>query len=77
MAARREMTCLSLNQMLHELRAERDKVSVVIVQLEELARSDNGVTVPRSRRGRKSMGEAERRVVSERMKLYWASRRKA
>jgi hypothetical protein len=68
---------MDLNQMLHELRAERDKLSAVIVELEELASSDNGVTVPRSRRGRKSMGEAERRVVSERMKNYWASRRRA
>jgi hypothetical protein len=29
-----------------------------------------------SHRGRKSMAEEERRIVSERMKKYWASRRK-
>ena len=28
------------------------------------------------RRGRKSMGEAERQQVSERMKRYWTGRRK-
>jgi hypothetical protein len=36
-----------------------------------------GTLVPHSRRGRKSMGEAERREVSARLKRYWAKRRKS
>jgi hypothetical protein len=32
--------------------------------------------VPPGRRGRKSMGDEERQQVSERMKRYWARRRR-
>ena len=69
---------MDLNQTITELRAERDRLAIAIAQLEMLAGTGNGsAPAPRSRRGRKSMGEAERREVSERMKRYWANRRKA
>jgi len=68
---------VDLNKTVTDLRAERDKLEAVIKELEALngIRQD-GVRI-RSPRGRKSMGEAERREVSERMKKYWAKRRKA
>jgi hypothetical protein len=68
---------MDLNQALRELRAHRDRLNATIEQLEELAASSDGSRPAGKRRGRKSMGEAERREVSERMKRYWASRRKA
>lgn len=68
---------MNLNQTITELRAERDQLDRVIAQLESLAAFGNGEQPARSTRGRKSMGEAERHEVSERMKRYWAKRRKA
>lgn len=69
---------MDLTYAITELRAECERLDRAIAQLEALAGSRNGsAPVPRSRRGRKSMGEAERREVSERMKRYWANRRKA
>ena len=68
---------MDLTQTLHEFRAHRDRLKATIAQLEELAGSTNGVQPTRKRRGRRSMGEAERNAVSERMKRYWASRRAA
>jgi len=69
---------MDLNKAITELRSRRDKLEAVIKQLEALNGSgDATMLAPRSRRGRKSMGEAERREVSARMKKYWASRRKA
>jgi hypothetical protein len=55
---------------LEELHAERERLSKMIASLE--AASGMGSR----RRGRKSMSAAERRQVSERMKQYWASRRR-
>jgi len=69
---------MELSRAINELRAQRDRIATAIAQLESL--NSSGFTagpIDRSRRGRKSMGEAERRDVSERMKKYWASRRKA
>lgn len=65
-------------QIIQELRDQRARLDSAIAQLETLAGSGDGNGIAlRSRRGRKSMGEAERREVSTRMKKYWASRRKA
>jgi hypothetical protein len=68
---------MDLNKTITDLRAERDKLEAVIKELEQL----NGIRQEglriQSPRGRKSMGEAERRDVSERMRRYWASRREA
>ncbi len=69
---------MDLNPPIRYLREQHAKLVAAIERLEELAGSTNGsAPAPRSRRGRKSMGAAERREVSERMKKYWASRRKA
>ena len=69
---------MDLSGAIRELREQHAKLVAAIEQLEALASFSNGTSpTPRSTRGRKSMGEAERREVSERMKKYWASRRKA
>jgi hypothetical protein len=55
------------------LHAELKKVDQAIATLEGLV---SGAGVPSvSRRGRKSMSAEERKIVSERMKKYWARRR--
>ena len=51
---------------------EKKRLETAIASLESLAAKGGDDISPR-RRGRKSMGEAERRVVSERMKKYWAN----
>ena len=66
---------MDLNETIRELREEHTRLSAVIAQLESLNESNE--RPQGSRRGRKSMGDAERREVSERMKRYWASRRLA
>jgi hypothetical protein len=60
---------------LAEARARLDLVRKAIDGLESLNGFCGIIVRPKSRRGRKSMGAAERTEVSERMKKYWASRR--
>ena len=70
---------MDLEKAIEHLHAERERLEKVIAALEELQRSSTGTALeprPVTRRGRKSMGSAERQQVSERMKKYWASRRK-
>jgi hypothetical protein len=58
---------------LHELQEELQRIDRVIQNLEMLAA---GKAAPMmNRRGRKNMSPAERKLVSERMRNYWASRR--
>jgi hypothetical protein len=68
---------MDLYKTIAELRARRDQLEQIIVQLEELRSSDSGAG-PRGtkRRGRKFMGPDERAEVSRRMKQYWANRAK-
>jgi len=71
---------MDLYKAIQDLYAEKDKLERVIASLEELQRTA-AATAPllpkgAKRRGRKSMGARERAEVSERMKKYWASRRK-
>lgn len=69
---------MDLSRAIEYLYAERDRLVTAIAQLESLNNSGAATTTRvRSRRGRKSMGAAERREVSERMRKYWARRRKA
>ena len=69
---------MDYSQNIQEQRDEQARIDSTIAQLETLAGSGDGNGIaPRSRRGRKSMGEAERREVSARMKKYWAIQRKA
>ena len=65
---------MDLNSAIRELHKELDKLNQVIASLEELELT--GVLPTAARRGRKSMGDDERQLVSERMKKYWAGRRK-
>lgn len=66
---------MNLQNIIQELLAEKARLEVTITALESLAATSNGDIAPATRRGRKSMGEDERRAVSERMKRYWANRR--
>jgi len=70
---------MDLYKTIQDLYAEKEKLERVIASLEELQRAAG--TIPSlaktgKRRGRKSMDAKERQQVSERMKKYWASRRK-
>jgi len=64
---------MDLYKAIQELTAQKRQIDLAIATLEALIRGETAP--PKSRRGRKNMSEAERRVVSERMRAYWASRR--
>ncbi len=71
---------MDLYKVIQELHQEKSKLERVIASLEELQRTANASSewLPAvKRRGRKSMPAEERAQVSERMKRYWAARRKA
>jgi hypothetical protein len=68
---------MNLDKTVENLRAERIRLDEAIAALEAL---QAGVPINdgkgrRKRRGRKSMGSAERDEVSRRMKKYWAGQR--
>jgi hypothetical protein len=65
---------MDLNKSIRDLYEELKKLNEVIESLEQF-QSTGTLPAPR-RRGRKSMDEGERKVVSERMKKYWDGRRK-
>ena len=71
---------MDLYKAIQDLYAEKEKLERVIASLEELQRTAGAVPVliakPPRRRGRKSMSSEERQEVSERMRKYWAARRK-
>jgi hypothetical protein len=72
---------MDLYKAIQDLYAEKEKLERVIASLEELQRAAEAVSSPPplesgKRRGRKSMGSKERQEVSERMKKYWAGRKK-
>jgi hypothetical protein len=70
---------MDLGKAIQELRREKERLERVIASLEELQRSAGAVpalTERVQRRGRKFMGPQERQEVSQRMKKYWAARRK-
>ena len=70
---------MDLYKAIQELYAEKEKLERVIASLEELQKTAGSLPLPPSgskRRGRKSMSSKEREEVSERMKRYWANRRK-
>ncbi len=60
---------MDYQHLIRDLLAQKERLERAIQELEKLA------SQPPKRRGRKSMGDEERRAVSERMKKYWASRR--
>lgn len=59
-----------LGGAIRDLHAELEKLNQVIAIMEECQRTGTLL----ARRGRKSMIEAERRLVSERMKKSWSSK---
>jgi hypothetical protein len=65
---------MDINKAIRELHQELEKLNEVIASLEVFERT--GTLPGPQRRGRKSMGERERKLVSERMKKYWASQRR-
>ena len=68
-----------LFKAIQELYAEKERLERVIASLEELQRSAGAVPAVSKvakRRGRKFMDPKERQEVSDRMKKYWAARRK-
>ena len=70
---------MDLFKAIQELYAEKERLERVIASLEELQRSAGAVpavTEGVKRRGRKFMDPKERQEVSDRMKKYWATRRK-
>jgi hypothetical protein len=70
---------MDLYKAIRDLYAEKEKLERVIASLEELQRTAGGKGLlldGAKRRGRKSMNSRERQEVSERMKRYWAGRRK-
>ena len=71
---------MDLYKAIRELYAEKKRLEEAIASLEELLEAKAATDLLnldslRKRRGRKSMGPEERRIVSERMKKYWAARR--
>jgi hypothetical protein len=64
---------MDLNKAIRDLREELEKLNQVISSLEQF--QSTGTLPEPPRRGRKSMDEQERQIVSERMKKYWAGRR--
>jgi hypothetical protein len=74
-----DIEAMDLYKTIQELYAEKEKLERVITSLEELQRAAKGTSISSyagKRRGRKSMNAKERQQVSERMKKYWANRRK-
>ncbi len=75
---------MDLSAIIRELHAETERLEWVIANLEALERAErdhdaqgdgNQPHIPRGR-GRTSMGSEERQQVSQRMRAYWASKRK-
>jgi uncharacterized protein HemY len=67
---------MDLYRVIFELMQERNRVQKLIESLESAGLEGSGqLRSAGRRRGRKSMDEAARQQVSERMKRYWAERR--
>ena len=68
---------MDLEKAISSLLAERDRISEIIKQLEWLEKRPARPPVHKKQpRGRKSMSEEERAIVSARMREYWELRRK-
>lgn len=65
---------LRYGAVIKALRAQAEAIDRAIARLESLNSPDGAQ--PAKRRGRKFMGPDERKQVAERMKRYWAARRK-
>ena len=75
----RIIRAMDYGAVIKALRSQMDQIDRAIAQLESLNSPDGstaGTVQFKSRRGRKSMSPEERKQVAERMKRYWAGRRK-
>ena len=71
---------MPIDQILALLITERDRLNRAIAALQgkrRRGRPPKWLAEPKPRRGRKRMSAAARKAQSERMKKYWAARRKA
>ena len=67
---------MDLYRIIGELVEERNRLQRIIESLEGMDGAPASPSRPRAAgRGRKSMDNAARKQVSERMKVYWAKRR--
>ena len=68
---------MDLYKTIRELLEERKRLDAIIARLEKMQAHEalQAEKRPAKRRGRKTMGEEERRQVSERMRRYWEARR--
>jgi hypothetical protein len=69
------MLTMDLYKTIRDLQDEKRRLDVLVSMLEGMLVRPSSAAAPK-RRGRKSMGEAERREVSTRMKAYWDARKK-
>ena len=69
---------MDIYAIIRALHAEKEWLDRAIGALEQLRSNADvdGLITGAKRRGRKSMSPEERRELSERMKKYWAQRRK-
>jgi hypothetical protein len=67
---------MDLQKTIDFLRGEISRLERVVTSLEELRDGVTGSPLQKKRGGRKSMSAEERQKVAERMRRYWAGRRK-
>ena len=68
---------MDLVKVIRKLHEERAKLDRIIASLEQLQKSAIAKSqMPKKGRGRKFMDENARKEVSERMKRYWATRKR-
>jgi hypothetical protein len=67
---------MDLQKNIDFLRGEIARLERVVASLEELRDGVTGSSLQKKRGGRKFMPDEERQKISERMKRYWAGRRK-
>ncbi len=69
---------MDLHKTIRDLLDERNRLDAIITRLERAQEIEaaKALSAPPKRRGRKNMPEEERRIVSERMRNYWAQRRR-
>jgi hypothetical protein len=75
---------MDLRKTIRDLYEEKARLEEAIASLEGLLAAKSGGSAragwdapPKKRRGRTSMPPEERKIVSQRMKRYWAQRRAA
>lgn len=69
---------VDLHKTIRDLLDERNRLDAIITRLEraQAIEAAKALSAPPKRRGRKNMPDEERKQVSERMRKYWAQRRK-